>query len=308
MDSWKSVGFLKIDSNDKEVCGNDVENLSLKPPKSNEYGEHKNLTTDNSINNFPRQNEHWNASLSKQKSPLEEKKGLEVALVKHIPALGEKPPSNAGFNSCGVGKISERQDMVSGDEKGSEDIKVLMAKREVSVQLNNLDNKIGSRSKPEFDERQSKAGKPRTSVEASGKMKSKDDPSELDNRLLKKAKLEGAVKVLDHKGKNIVQNLGNIFETKGGKVVGFDVVPRDKSKLAKDPHETLKGPSKKPKLDDDVAMLGDGKLPKASLRQHPNEESKLVQVSEGNRRPNVVSCMASHHIALILFFSIYQCS
>uniref|UniRef100_A0A6M2ECF8 BAH domain-containing protein n=1 Tax=Populus davidiana TaxID=266767 RepID=A0A6M2ECF8_9ROSI len=121
------------------------------------------------------------------------------------------------------------------------------------------------------------------------KVKVAKDCSDLDDRPSKKAKLDDLAKASYDNKVTGVQKVSHDSNGSISKSVAQTTpASEDKSKsnLTKDHHENNSSLSKRPKPDEKLTRLANGKFPEASLRQPSEEGSKTnCQIQEVTRRP-----------------------
>lgn len=127
----------------------------------------------------------------------------------------------------------------------------------------------------------------------SEKVRSSRDCSGLEDGPCKKAKFDGPVKVIGNQNEKRVQKFAVDSYSTDSKALPLVIAYQDKYKLklAKDSQVGEKGSSKKLKPDENT-KLSNGKLPRASSRQLPDEDKKIGhQIMGVTRRPDAVSCI-----------------
>ncbi|KAJ9183461.1 hypothetical protein P3X46_007311 [Hevea brasiliensis] len=187
---------------------------------------------------------------------------LTPSLVKQKSSLGEKHASNLGVELGEMAKKA-RQESMSND-------------------------KISSRSKGDPVRGESKAVKvPAIEFQAEKKVKATMDSGRSSDRPSKQAKLDDSLKASDDR-KKIVQKLN--LDSGGSDVKAVNRTAtaseeKSKRKLTKDPHWTENISSKKPKLDEKLTELANGKLLEESPREASNVSKTANQKVEVTRRP-----------------------
>jgi hypothetical protein len=140
------------------------------------------------------------------------------------------------------------------------------------------------------------------------KVKVAKDCGDLDDRPSKKAKLDDLAKAsYDNKLKGVQKVSHDSNGSNSKSVAQTTPASEDKSKsnLTKDHHENNSGLSKRPKPDEKLTRLANGKFPEASLRQSSEEGSKTnCHIQEVTRRPEAVSCIA-RSLFLPLFINVF---
>uniref|UniRef100_A0A6N2KZW2 BAH domain-containing protein n=1 Tax=Salix viminalis TaxID=40686 RepID=A0A6N2KZW2_SALVM len=121
------------------------------------------------------------------------------------------------------------------------------------------------------------------------KVKVAKDSGDIDDRTSKKAKLDYLAKAsYDNKVKGLQKVCRDSNGSNSKSVAQTTPASEDKSKpnITKDPHENYSGLSKRPKPDEGLTRLANGKFPEASLRQRSKEGFKTnCQIQEVTRRP-----------------------
>ncbi|KAJ6697947.1 PROTEIN ANTI-SILENCING 1 [Salix purpurea] len=121
------------------------------------------------------------------------------------------------------------------------------------------------------------------------KVKVAKDSGDIDDRTSKKAKLDYLAKAsYDNKVKGLQKVCRDSNGSNSKSVAQTTPASEDKSKpnITKDPHENYSSLSKRPKPDEGLTRLANGKFPEASLRQRPKEGFKTnCQIQEVTRRP-----------------------
>ncbi|XP_034920629.1 protein ANTI-SILENCING 1 isoform X1 [Populus alba] len=121
------------------------------------------------------------------------------------------------------------------------------------------------------------------------KVKVAKDSGDLDDRPSKKAKLDDLAKASYDNKVTGVQKVSHDSNGSNSKSVAQTTPAseyKSKSNPTKDHHENNSGLSKRPKPDEKLTRLANGKFPEASLRQPSEEGSKTnCQIREVTRRP-----------------------
>lgn len=220
---------------------------------------------------------------SNLRSKVKENEHAKVPIMKQKSSFAENHVSTVDSKASLVGKKSSLGEKVTsiGVAQPGEIVR--------TVKLGSMTgDKIPSSSKVGFEKSKAKGIKV---LETKEEVKSFKDPNELDNRPLHKAKFDGSMKVFDDNIKNRVQKLGHDSNGHGTNPTLATIANEDKSKtkraIAKDPHGIDRGPSKKPKLDEELLKPTSGKLVEASSLQPSIVENKSSkQIVEVTRRPN----------------------
>ena len=215
---------------------------------------------------------------------VEENSDAKVSSVKPNFSLREKHVSGVGTESGELTKTNERLENTSGDKIGSShkvkenaDFKVLLVKLE-----NTSGEKLGSVGKSFANQ-----------VKVDEKLKSIKDSSELDERPLKKAKLDSSVKGSNDDNKNNVLKRNCDSDGNNSKPLVPDITAsEDKSRHATDLFGTIKNSSKRLKVDDKLTKSTNYKFLKESQTGH-----KALEVTS---RPDSVSGILG---CLLLCFS-----
>ncbi|KAI9393497.1 hypothetical protein POPTR_006G244000v4 [Populus trichocarpa] len=229
--------------------------------------------------------------------------------------LGEKATSSSHVKFNEVTKINDRLVDNSGETASSSskvkqisDIKPSLANQKCSPGENSASNLglgemtkvdeqegipsdiIASSSKDDVGWSESKVDKVfADQVLIEEKVKVAKDCGDLDDRPSKKAKLDDLAKAsYDNKVKGVQKVSHDSNGSNSKSVAQTTPASEDKSKsnLTKDHHENNSGLSKRPKPDEKLTRLANGKFPEASLRQSSEEGSKTnCHIQEVTRRP-----------------------
>lgn len=218
----------------------------------------------------------WQENISGDKGSLRSKDQEFADLVKQKSSLGEKSAYNLGVESGETAK-NNRKENVSSDK----------------FTLSPKDDSVRSESKVIVKE-----------VQVEERIKVTKDSGELDERPSKKVKLDGSVRASDDKNKKSGQKLSHDSNGIDAKAIARTATAsedKSKPKLAKDPHGTDNGPSRKSKADEKLKKLANGKFPEASFRRASNGGGKTDnQMKEVTRKPEAVCSLPS-------FFPLFIC-
>uniref|UniRef100_A0A3N7G094 BAH domain-containing protein n=1 Tax=Populus trichocarpa TaxID=3694 RepID=A0A3N7G094_POPTR len=153
------------------------------------------------------------------------------------------------------------------------------------IEVKFLLNRVGNQSSSGVPKLDSK----KKEVLIEEKVKVAKDCGDLDDRPSKKAKLDDLAKAsYDNKVKGVQKVSHDSNGSNSKSVAQTTPASEDKSKsnLTKDHHENNSGLSKRPKPDEKLTRLANGKFPEASLRQSSEEGSKTnCHIQEVTRRP-----------------------
>ncbi|KAJ6406336.1 hypothetical protein OIU84_009958 [Salix udensis] len=183
-------------------------------------------------------------------------------------------------NSSGAPKLDLNKKEVSGNVAATNDTRVLTRTESY------LGEKVTCSSFVKFNE-VTKINDWLVLIEE--KVKVAKDSGDIDDRTSKKAKLDYLAKAsYDNKVKGLQKVCRDSNGSNSKSVAQTTPASEDKSKpnITKDPHENYSGLSKRPKPDEGLTRLANGKFPEASLRQHSKERFKTnCQIQEVTRRP-----------------------
>ncbi|XP_057957391.1 protein ANTI-SILENCING 1 [Malania oleifera] len=270
---------LQLDSDKKEDMGNALESKEKKLlSKQHSYKECQTVKVDGSFND----------------RLVKEEADVKPLFIARDFSSGEKPGSGAGAESHEIIATNVEEEHASGGETTFRP-KVDLDKIERKVKEERVSgDKTAPKSKVDFDKTEGKVSKVLVNQDAvKEKVKFTKDSAALDNRPLKKAKLDTSVELPQENRRNDVHVQKLNIDSDGNDVKAsshVDTLSEDKtkSKGAGDSPATGNGPSsKKLKSDEIITKVSNGNSFKARSSQSPDEGRKSDgQLLEVTRRPN----------------------
>ncbi|KAL9400235.1 hypothetical protein Peur_009196 [Populus x canadensis] len=262
-----SSGVPKLDSNKKEVSGNVVaaNDTRILTRTESYLGEKATSSSHVKFNEVTKINDRLVDNSGETASSISKVK--QISDIKPSLANQKSSPGENSASNLGLGEMTK----VDKKEGIPSDI-------------------IDSSSKDDVGWSESKVDKVfADQVLIEEKVKVAKDSGDLDDRPSKKAKLDDLAKAsYDNKVKGVQKVSHDSNGSNSKSVAQTTPASEDKSKsnLTKDRHENNSGLSKRPKPDEKLTRLANGKFPEASLRQPSEEGSKTnCQIQEVTRRP-----------------------